>query len=211
MKSGFRGVLGSAGVIGLCLVALIAVPASAAPVAFGAKLTVFTQAQSAMSCHGIDPGDIPVGGVCTWVAGEAFENGSHATAPMNGTLHKVKLISCSAGKFTLQMVKKNANGKYALGRTDNQVINYKADPRQIDGNPDTECGGPDGDDYLIQTFTISLAVKKGEYIAVRTGKLGTIRCSGQDLPIYYPALSSTTNFRTKTTGGGCGMLVRVIY
>src|SRR4051794_35395836 len=169
MKSGFRGVLSAAGVIGLCLVALVAVPASAAPVAFGAKLTTSTQPQGAMTCHNLAPGKIPTGGICTWVAEIAFENGSHITAPQNGTLHTLKLVSCDAGKFVLQLVNKNANGKWKAAITDNQVIKYAADPRQIDGNPDTECGGPDGTDYLIQTFKISIAVQKGEYIAVRTG------------------------------------------
>src|SRR3954468_13803357 len=87
MKSGFRGVLSAAGIIGLCLVALVAVPVSAAPTAFGAKLTTSTQPQGAMTCHGLDPDRIPVGGVCTWVAAVAFENGSHFKAPKTGTLH----------------------------------------------------------------------------------------------------------------------------
>ena len=206
MKSGFRGVLSAAGIVGLCLVALVAVPVSAAPVAFGAKLTTTTQAQGPMSCHGLAPGQIPAGAVCTWVAEEAFENGSHATAPLTGTLHHLKLVTCSAGKFTLQLVKRSANGRYKVGITDNQVIQYQADPRGLDN-----CGGPDGDDYLIQTFTINLAVQKGEYIAVKTAKLGTIHCSGSNMPVYFPALAAGQTFRSTSHGGGCGLLVRLLY
>src|SRR4051794_17837116 len=128
MKSGFRGVLSAAGIVGLCLVALVAVPVSAAPVAFGAKVTSFTEPDTVMSCHGLDPGEIPAGAVCTWVAGDAFENGNNRTAPKTGTLHHLKLVSCTAGKFTLQLVKKSATGRYKVGITDNQLIKYAADP-----------------------------------------------------------------------------------
>src|SRR4051812_7546665 len=85
MKLDFRGVLSAAGIIGLCLVALAPFRGSAARVGLGGKLTPPTQPQGGETCHSQDPGRIPAGAVCTWVAGEAFENGGHATAPLTGT------------------------------------------------------------------------------------------------------------------------------
>jgi hypothetical protein len=197
--------------LGLILVALLSVPALAAATAFGAKLTTSTQPQDATTCHSQDELDIPAGGVCTWVAQIAFENGSHITAPKNGTLHTLKLVSCDAGKFTLQLVKKSATGNRFQALETGPQIFYKADPRQIDGNPDTECGGPDGNDYIIQTFPISVPVKTGEFIAVRTAKLGLLHCSGDPMPIYFPALAVGQGFRTAVAGAGCGLLVRLQY
>ena len=106
--------------------------------------------------------------------------------PRTARCTPLKLVTCDSGKFTLQLVKKNVERQWKPGVTDNQVIKYDADPRQVDGDPNTDCGGPDGNDYLIQTFQINVAVQKGEYIAVRTAKLGTIHCSGDNMPHLLP-------------------------
>lgn len=191
------------------LIVAFAVPSSAAPLRFGAKLTNQTQADDASTCHNKDS-DIPSGSICTWVAAEAFENGSHFKAPANGTLRKLRLISCDAGKFTLQLVKMNTAGKFKLIKT-GPIIRYHADPRQVDGDDNTFCGGDNGDNYRIQIFNINVAVLKNEFIAVKAAKVGTLHCSGSDMPLYAPALASGQNFRTETGGAGCGLLVNVQY
>jgi hypothetical protein len=203
LPSGARR-LGIVGVIGsVLLLGLAASPSVAAPVSFGAKLTAHTQPFGKQSCHQQIPGAVPAGGVCTWVAQVAFENGSHYTAPKNGTVHTLKLVSCDAGSFTLQLVKKNSAGKYQLVRN-GPTIHYAADPRGA-----TKCK-EDVHSYVVQSFPISVPVVKGEYIAVKTAVNGLLHCSGDDMPLYYPALS-TGGFRHETGGTGCALLVSLTY
>ena len=188
------------------LIGSLAVPTSATTLKFGAKLTTSTQPQDASTCNDENP-DIPVGASCTWIAQVAFENGSHFKAPANGTIKKLRLVACDGGSFTLQLVKPNSTGtKWKLVKT-GPVIHYAADPRQSAGN----CGGDNSDDYIIQTFKINVAVQTGEYIAVKTAKNGMLHCSGDSMPMYYPALASGQGFRTKTGGTGCALLVQLQY
>ena len=42
---------------------------------------------------------------CTWVAVEAFENGGHEQAPKDGTIGKVRIVSCVGGSFTVQVAR----------------------------------------------------------------------------------------------------------
>jgi hypothetical protein len=207
MKPGFRGVLGAGLVIGLCLVALVAVPASAASVAFGAKLTPQSQPfNSKVSCHSQAPGQgIPSDGICTWVGLESFENGSNAQAPKTGTLHHLKIVACNAGSFQLQLVKENSSHHAVLDHA-GPTIKYAADPRGS-----ANCGGINQDDYIVQTFAISVPVTKGDFIAVKAKALDALHCSGDDVQLYYPPLSSTTTFRTKKGDAGCDLLIRLIY
>jgi hypothetical protein len=191
---------------GALLIASLAVPTSATTLKFGAKLTSSTQPQDASTCNDADP-DIPVGAAYTWIAQVAFENGSHFKAPANGTIKKLRLVSCDAGQFRLQLVKPNSSSsKWKLVKN-GPVIHYQADPRQSVGN----CGGDNGDDYLIQTFKISVPVQKGEYIAVKTAKNGMLHCSGDSMPLYSPPLASGQGYRTKTGGTGCALLVQLQY
>ena len=152
----------------------------------------------------------PNGAVCTWVAREAVGNGNKFKAPKNGTIHKLRLIACNGGKFTLQLVKLNSAGKAKVDHT-GPVIKYKADPRQVDGNENTECGGDNSDDYITQTFNVNVAVSKGDYIAVKTAKLGVLHCSGQSMDLYSPPLAAGNGFRTAAGDTGCGLLVRLSY
>jgi hypothetical protein len=192
------------------LIAAASVPASASTVSFGAKLTSEQQADGRQSCTNASPGNIPSGAVCTWVAREAVGNGNKFKAPKNGTLHKLRLISCNAGKFTLQLVKLNAQGKAKVDHT-GPVINYQADPRQVDSDENTQCGGDNGDDYIIQVFNINVGVTTGDYIAVKAQKLGVLHCSGQSMDLYSPPLASGQGFRSAAGDTGCGLLVRLSY
>ena len=94
----------------LALVGLTASSGSAAtattPTFFGARLTSHSQpsnAQDGQSCD--ENGGIRHGSICTWVAISAFENGSHFKAPRTGTVKHVKLVSCKAGKFRLELAR----------------------------------------------------------------------------------------------------------
>src|SRR5580700_2853689 len=114
--------------------------ATATPTFFGAKLTTQSQpsnAQNGQSCdenHGI-----PHGSTCTWVAITAFENGSHFTAPKTGTVKHVKLVSCVAGKFRLQLANADPSTQEAQIVAQGPEITYAGQ---------SPCGGAGGNHYV---------------------------------------------------------------
>ncbi|HEY7281021.1 MAG TPA: hypothetical protein VID47_05435 [Actinomycetota bacterium] len=196
--------------VGLLLVGTQAVPASAAPSAFGAKLTHSSQPTPPERCD--ESAGIPDNAVCTWVATTAFENGSHFTAPKNGTIKQIKLISCFGGSFRLQLARvKFAQHKAKVVRN-GPVIDYNSDPRQTDGNPDTQCGGENGNDYDIQTFAVSVPVTKGDYVAVRARRLGFVHNSGggNDF-LFAPPLAPGGPFKVRQGSSSADLLLRLVY
>jgi len=196
--------------VAFALVAMQALPASAAVSAFGAKLTTSSQPTGPEKCD--QNGDIPTGATCTWVATTAFENGDHFTAPKDGTIHHLKLISCVAGSFTLQMARVQFAAHKAKVVRNGPTISYAADPRQTDGDPETFCGGEASDDYMIQTFPVSVPVKKGDYIAVRAKRLGFIHNSGGgNTFLFAPPLAPGGPFEVRDDESSADLLLRLTY
>jgi len=185
-------------------------PAAAASGSFGAKLDTFSQPSNAEGGHKCDQdAGIPSGSVCTWIGVEAYHNGSHYTAPKTGTIKKLKLVSCIAGKFTLQIAHKASGGKYKIVRG-GPTIPYQADPFVTDGDPNTFCGGDNGE-YVVQSFTINVHVDTGDLIAVKAKKLGTLYCSGGGgVKLFAPPLS-TGQTATPDATGSCDLLITLVY
>lgn len=205
---------GSAGVLVAMLLLLAqAVPVGAATGGFGAKLDKSSQpanAEGGQRCD--DHGGIPTGSACTWVATRAYRNAGRQKAPRDGIIGKVKLVSCVQGSFRLQLARAKPAQDSARVVRDGPVIKYAADPRQIDGDDDTYCGGEDGTDYKVQTFKVNVAVRKGEYIAFKAKRTGTLYCSGDSgVDLYAPPLAVGGSFRKATDDTSCLMLVRLVY
>lgn len=183
----------------LLLVGAQAAPAGAAgPVRFGAKLTHDLQpsnAEGGQTCA--DEIGFPAGSKCTWIEMDAYQRAGHERAPKTGTLKSIRLISCVAGSFRLQIARVKPNQDKAIVVREGPVIHYKADPRQIDGDEDTFCGGDAGDDYKIQTFSAnSTHVNAGDWLAMKTGKTGMLRCSGgTNLLAFHPPLNVGDPYR----------------
>ena len=189
--------------VAFSLLGVQAIPASAAPAAFGAKLTKFSQPTGAERCD--QNGDIPDNATCTWVATTAFENGDHFKAPKDGTIRHLKLISCTAGTFTLQIARVKFAAHQAKVVRNGPTINYAADPQ-------SECGGPDGDNYIIQTFSVNVPVKTGDYIAVRAKRLGFIHNSGGgNTFLFAPPLAPGGPFETRDDESSADLMLRLIY
>jgi len=192
----------------LMLVSLTASSGSAAtattPTFFGAKLTTHSQpsnAENGQSCS--ENAGIPHGSTCTWVAISAFENGSHFTAPRTGTVKHVKLVSCKAGKFRLQLAKALPRSRKAQILANGPEITYKGQ------NP---CGGASGDHFVVQSFKVSLHVAKGDYIAIKARSAGTLSCSGGDgFLLYAPPLPVGGPLRKSHSGASCDLLVQLSY
>ena len=196
--------------VAFVLVAAQALPASAAVSAFGAKLTTSSQPTPPERCS--DNGDIPAGANCTWVATTAFENGDHFKAPKDGTIRHLKLISCVAGSFTLQMARVQPAAHKAKVVRNGPTINYAADPRQTDGDPETFCGGDEGDDYIIQSFAVNVPVKMGDFIAVRAKRLGFVHNSGGgNTFLFAPPLAPGGAFQVADDESSADLLLRLTY
>ena len=191
----------------LMLIGAQVAPAAATSTSFGAKLTKTSQPDGGNHrCD--DNSGVPSGSTCTWVATTAFENGSHFTAPRSGTIKKVKLITCPAGSFTVQVAHKVSNNRFKVVSS-GPTINYKADPFVRDGDPNTDCGG-DNFEYVVQSFSVSFSIAKGDYIAIKTKKTGALHCSGGGASVIAPALS-TGQTGTVDSEAGCDLLVSFVY
>jgi hypothetical protein len=206
-----------AGVGGVLIAALVlsmqAAPVGAASGSFGAKLDNTSQPSNAEGGRFCDEeSGIPTGSACTWVATSAYRNAGHERAPKNGTVGKISLVSCVAGSFRLQLGRaKPAQGTAKVVRN-GPVIRYAADPRELDEDQDTYCGGEDGTDYIVQTFPVNLAVTAGEYIAIKAKSTGTLYCSGDSgVDLYAPPLAVGGSYTPATADTSCLMLVKLTY
>ena len=188
-------------------------PAGASGMSFGAKLDHFSDpsnAEGGISCdqnHGI-----PKHSNCTWVSVQAYHNGGHEQAPATGTIKHVRLVSCVAGSFVLQFAKASPSARTAQVLRNGPTIHYKADPRQVDNNPDTFCGGDDGDDFIIQSFAVNVHVNKGEYVAINAAKGGMFYCSGgSGLLLFAPPLSPGGATQHAKATASCNLMVQLSY
>jgi hypothetical protein len=192
----------------LILVGLTASSGSAAaartPTFFGAKLSSQSQPSNAENGQSCDQNaGIPHGSTCTWVAITAFENGSHFTAPRTGTVKHVKLVSCKAGKFRLQLARANRSTHRAKIVAKGPEITYKGQ---------SPCGGPNGDHFIVQSFRVKLHVAKGEFIAIKARSTGTLHCSGGDgLLLYAPPLPVGGPFKKSRSDTSCDLMVQLSY
>ena len=141
---------------------------------------------------------------CTWVSTVAYRNSGKARAPLTGTIGTIKLVSCVAGSFIVQMATP-ASGNRARVLKNGPTINYKADTRDV-------CGGEDNDDYIVQSFAVTLAVTKGDYIGVYAARLGALYCSGgSGVNLFSPPLGFNSSYRTRTDSTSCNLLVSFTY
>ncbi len=173
------------------------------PVRFGAKLTHSTQPTPRERCGDTVGKSDPR--TCTWVAVEAFENGGHEKAPKAGTIHKVRIVSCIAGSFTVQVARAKPGEDKARIVRSGPTLSYAKDT-QSGG-----CGGPNGDNYRIQSFSVNFHVDKGNYIAVKGTKIGFIHNSSSgDALVFEPRLPTGGSYQVADESTG-GMLIQFQY
>ena len=184
----FFGVLGAVGL------ALLGTSASASTV-FGSRLN--HEPTPAETCKAGKPADM-----CSWVLTIAQQNVGHETAPKNGTIAKLRLRSCSAGSFVLQLARAVPSSNQARAVRTGPAINYKGSA--------VNCSGGN----FIETFNVNVPVLAGEYLSVIATKVGFIyNASGDGSLVFDPLLVDGGGFRT-TTGTGLGsgiLLLQAIY
>jgi hypothetical protein len=186
------------------LVLTTVLTASAAPVRFGAKLTNDTQPQPALWCD--EPNDTPPHADCTWILNEAHQRADKGIkAPKNGTIGRVRLMSCEGGQFRVQVARKvPGTNKYKV-RKNGPTIRYDGDRQG--------CGEDDDFTYRIESFATNFTVLKGDRIAIRAKRTGTLRCGGggsNTLQFSGPLVAGGRARRANDTDG-CLLLVEWQY
>jgi hypothetical protein len=117
----------------------------------------------------------------------------------------VKLVSCIAGSFILQIAQANTTTHRARVLRNGPTINYAGDPKPV-------CGGEDGDQYIVQSFPVNVSVHQGDYIGIYASKVGPLYCAGGNgVDLYSPPLGASSAFRTRTDSTSCNLMIRLVY
>jgi hypothetical protein len=175
--------------------------ASAAPVKFGSKLNPTVQPSN--SLPGLDCGE--VAGPCTFVQQEAYGRPDGGElAPKTGTIKKIRLIAGGPGSFKLQIAKVKRSTLF--GTNEAKVV---ANGPRISYLGQTEANDEAGS-YRVETFDVSVPVKKGQQLALKGNITSMVRCSsgGDNTLIYTPPLASA--FRPATNTDGCWILMEAV-
>jgi hypothetical protein len=191
----------------VCLIGLVLTTsaASSAAVKFGAKLDIHTQPSNAGNGIYCSIGNAKPD--CTWVLMDAYqcEFGSCVNghlAPKTGRIAQVSIIACAPGSFVLQIATMHPGSKRANVTHSGPLITYKGDSHHCNGAR-----------YEIETFNVNVPVRKGQYLAVATQKLGFVRCSGggNNMLLYSLPLPDGGPLRTANGDDGCFMLLQATY
>jgi len=177
---------------------------SAAPTRFGAKLTTDTQPQPALWCD--EPNDTAPHPTCTWVMNEALGRAPNGhKAPRNGTIGKVRLMSCDPGKLRVQVARQVPGTDDYRVVNNGPVIRYQGDPQG--------CGEDDDFVYRVESFAVNFSVRKGDRIAISAKRTGTLRCGsgGPNTWLLEPPLAAGGSARTPSDEQGCLLLVEWQY
>jgi hypothetical protein len=190
--------------LAISLIVFAACSVAAAPVHFGARLTIHTQAANAQNP---DKCNIAANSDCSFVLMQAFQcefgtctNGH--LAPQDGTIGKVSLIACHPGSFTLQIASVNAQTKQVQVIRSGPVIDYQGNPNNCNGTTS-----------VIESFPVHVAVTKGDYLAVDSTSIDFVNCSGggNNTALFNPPLADGATPRTAGGEDGCFMLLEAFY
>jgi len=178
---------------------LVAVSASAAsassPVRFGAKLTSNVQPSNSVPADDCEP---TAGQSCTRVMTQALGRET-PRAPKDGTIAKIRLIAGESGRLTVYIAKIK-DGTTAKVMRKGPVIDF-------DGQPDNISN------YKVETFSVSIPVKKGEVLAFKSTTTSVLRCNsgGNKHLIFQPSLQVGQGFQEADETDGCSMLIEAQY
>ncbi len=193
------------------LAALLVAPAqsfASAPVKFGSKLNPTVQPSN--SLPGITCGGMATpGSACTMVQEEAYGRpGGGEIAPKTGTIKTIRVIAGGPGSFRPQVATVKHSASTVLGATKAKVT-YTGPRLSYTGQ--TEQNYED-DSYEVESFKVSIPVKKGQQLALRGNISSMIRCSsgGHNTLIFSPALAAGGPFQGATDANGCWILMEAV-
>jgi hypothetical protein len=197
-----RGMSIAAIVATASLLLLTTVSAAAGATKFGANFNSNTDPSNGAPAH-----ECPQVGPCTWVMNVAFAGAGTTQlslrAPRDGVIGKIKLLSATSGSFNLFLARTKSNP------TRSKVVRKSAKTFVYNGNGGAGCAP----NCTIETFNLTLTVKKGDILAVRTSEVGFFRCDsgGSRVLFYQPPLVVGGSFQQPDASDGCFMLLKAIY
>jgi hypothetical protein len=185
--------------------AAMATPASslaAAPVQFGAKLSSMTDPANSTPARPCD--EMAPGRACTIVENEARERpDSLVTAPRSGTIKQIRLVAGGPGAFRLQIAQVKRSTLFGSNQA-----------KVVANGPTIHYTGPDQADaeegiYKVESFKVSVPVKKGQYLAIKARSTSALYCAGggDNILTYQPSLMPGGGFRPATSDDGCDLLL----
>lgn len=193
------------------LVAAIVAPAqglASAPVKFGSKLNPTVQPSNSLPGMTCGAAAMP-GAPCTMVQDEAYGRPDGGElAPKTGTIKKIRIIAGGPGSFRPQIATVKHSASTTLGATKAKV-SYTGPKLSYTGQ--TEANYED-DSYKVETFDVSIPVKKGQQLALRGNISSMIRCSsgGHNTLIFSPALRTGAPSQAATNASGCWILMEAV-
>jgi hypothetical protein len=138
--------------------------------------------------------------MCSFVMVNAHQNVGKEKAPRDGKLQKIRIRSCTPGSFVLQFARADLGTNRAKVTRSGPLINYDGDSANCNGGP-----------YTVETFDVSVRVKKGERLAVAGTNIGFIyNASSGDSMKFVPPLRDGGTLRTETDGDGI-LLIQAEY
>ena len=175
--------------------AMLAFPAAAMAVSFGADLDSNLQPSGAGNGHFCEGGPTN----CTWVLMDAYQNAGGERAPKDGKIRKIKIIANDGGSFRFQVAKAKADQQKARIVENGPKISY-------DGQPDPN------EPYVIERFDVNVPVKEGEYLAIKAKRPSLLRCSsgGPNVLQFQPPLALGGPFENATSDDGCWLLLEAV-
>lgn len=194
-------------VLALAATALMVVPATSLAAKFGSDLKnndgSVTQPANSAPAHYCDP--IP-GDPCTRVAvafGDTGAAGGNVTAPTDGVIKKIKLVAGTPGHFRLQLAKvKNL----ALGPGTGKAKVVEQGPKI------SYESSVNGLDYDIQTIPVHVPVKQGQYLAIKSTRTSTLKCTSGSTEqlLFQPPLALGDPFEWNDDDDDCTMLLQAV-
>ncbi|HEX8754326.1 MAG TPA: hypothetical protein VF731_13015 [Solirubrobacterales bacterium] len=190
------------------LAALMVAPASSlAAVRFGSLLNPTVQPSNSLPGLGCEANQEVPSSTCTMVQEEAYGRPDGGElAPKTGTIKRIRLIAGGPGSFQLQIAKVKRSTLF--GTNEAKVV--RNGPR-ISYTGQTEANEEEGR-YNVESFPVSVPVKKGQQLALQGNITSMIRCSsgGDNTLIYTPPLSAGSSFRPATNTDGCWILMEAV-
>lgn len=196
-------------VAAISAVAMMIVPASgmaAAPVKFGAKLNPTVQPSNGSPGMECVPMTLTP---CTMVQNEAYGRPDGGEfAPKTGTIKRIRIIAADPGSFRPQIATVKHTTSTTLGDTKAKVT-YTGAKLSFTGQ--TEANEESGQ-YKVETFNVSIPVKKGQQLALRGNVSSMVRCSsgGHNTLLFTPALQRGGAFAGATDASGCWILMEAV-
>lgn len=189
------------------LAALIAPAAgmAAAPVKFGAKLNPSVQPSN--GAPGITCGAAM--GACTMVQNEAYGRPDGGElAPKSGTIKKIRIIAAAPGSFRPQIATVKHSASTTLGATKAKVT-YTGPKLSYLGQA---AANEEEGKYRVESFDVSIPVKKGQQLALRGNISSMVRCSsgGHNTLIFSPSLRPGGPQQGATDANGCWILMEAV-